>query len=151
MPTLKKGCACRFQLLLILASAVILGSKSCGAHDYVLLSQIRDSSNLEGQAPVFISPRNSVAQLCSPGTGIRFRLLLRLAGLRWRYSNAPPLCSPAILCFKVKVTLRLTVNQSVSQSVSQSVTLGVEPNLGLMTRYLLLFDSFGLVFVERPL
>jgi hypothetical protein len=37
---------------------------------------------------------------------------------------------------KVKVTLRLTVSQSVS--------LGVEPYLGLMTRYLLLFDSYGL-------
>jgi hypothetical protein len=34
---------------------------------------------------------------------------------------------------KVRVTLRLTVSQSVS--------LGVEPHLGLMTRYLLLFDS----------
>jgi hypothetical protein len=44
---------------------------------------------------------------------------------------------------KVKVTLRLTVSQSVS--------LGVEPHLGLMTRYLLLFDSYGLVFVGRPL
>jgi hypothetical protein len=44
---------------------------------------------------------------------------------------------------KVKVTLRLTVGQSIS--------LGVEPRLGLMTRYLLLFDSYGLVFVGRPL
>jgi hypothetical protein len=40
-------------------------------------------------------------------------------------------------------TLRLTVGQSVS--------LGVEPHLGLMTRYLLLFHSYGLVFVGRPL
>jgi hypothetical protein len=31
------------------------------------------------------------------------------------------------------------------------VSLGVEPHLGLMTRYLLLFDSYGLVFVGRPL
>jgi hypothetical protein len=44
---------------------------------------------------------------------------------------------------KVKVTLRLTVSQSVS--------LGVELHLGLMTRYLLLFDSYGLVFLGRPL
>jgi hypothetical protein len=44
---------------------------------------------------------------------------------------------------KVEVTLRLTASQSVSQSVS----LRVEPHLGLMTRYLLLFDSYGLVFV----
>jgi hypothetical protein len=38
---------------------------------------------------------------------------------------------------KVKATLRLTVSQSVS--------LGVEP------QYLLLFESYGLVFVGRPL
>jgi hypothetical protein len=44
---------------------------------------------------------------------------------------------------KIKVTLRLTISQSVS--------LGVEPHLGFMTRYLLLFDSYGLVFVGRPL
>jgi hypothetical protein len=37
------------------------------------------------------------------------------------------------------------------ESVSQSVSLGVEPHLGLMTRYLLLFDTFGLDFVGRPL
>jgi hypothetical protein len=34
---------------------------------------------------------------------------------------------------------------------SQSVSLGVEPNLWLMARFLLLFDSYGLVFVGRPL
>jgi hypothetical protein len=44
---------------------------------------------------------------------------------------------------KVKVTLRLTVSQSVS--------LGVEPHQGRMTKYLLLFDSYGLVFVGRLL
>jgi hypothetical protein len=44
---------------------------------------------------------------------------------------------------KVKVTLRLTVSQSAS--------LCVELHLGLMTRYLLLLDSYGLVFVGRSL
>jgi hypothetical protein len=44
---------------------------------------------------------------------------------------------------KVKVTLRLTVSQSVS--------LGVKPHLGPMTRYVLLYDSYGLVLVGRPL
>jgi hypothetical protein len=39
---------------------------------------------------------------------------------------------------KVEVTLPLTV--------SRSVNLVVEPHLGLMTKYLLLFDSSGLVF-----
>jgi hypothetical protein len=38
--------------------------------------------------------------------------------------------------FKVKVILRLTVSQSVS--------FCVEPHLGLMTRYFLLFGSYGL-------
>jgi hypothetical protein len=44
---------------------------------------------------------------------------------------------------KDKVTLGLTVSQPVS--------LGVEPRLGLMTIYFLLFDSYILVFVGRPL
>jgi hypothetical protein len=55
---------CRLQLLLALASAVIFRSESRET-DHILLSQIRDSSNLEGQVPVFISPRNRVAQLYS--------------------------------------------------------------------------------------
>jgi hypothetical protein len=53
---------CRLQLLLALASADIFGSGSHGTRDHNLLSQIRD---------------------------FHFRRLLRLAGLRWRYS-APP-------------------------------------------------------------
>jgi hypothetical protein len=44
-----------------LASAVILRAESYGTNDLILLSQIRDSPNLEGQIPVFISPRNRVA------------------------------------------------------------------------------------------
>jgi hypothetical protein len=66
----QRGGVCRLQLLLALTSAVILGSESRGTHDHILLSQIGDSSNLEGQVPVFISPRNRVGQfylqaLCS--------------------------------------------------------------------------------------
>jgi hypothetical protein len=49
--------------MLVLASAVILRSESRGTHDHILLSQIGDFRNLEGQVPVFISPRNRVAQL----------------------------------------------------------------------------------------
>jgi hypothetical protein len=61
--SLTRGRICRLQLLLALASAVILGSESRGARDLILLSQIRD---------------------------FLFRRLLRLAGLRWRYSTPPP-------------------------------------------------------------
>jgi hypothetical protein len=56
--SLTRGWVCHLQLLLALASAVILWSESRGTHDHILLSQIRNSPNLEGQVPVFIVPRN---------------------------------------------------------------------------------------------
>jgi hypothetical protein len=58
--SLTRGRVCRLQLLLGLASAVILRSESRGTCDHILLSQIRD---------------------------FPFRRLLRLAGLRWKYST----------------------------------------------------------------
>jgi hypothetical protein len=61
--SLTRGWVCVIRLLLVLASAFILRFQSRRTHDYILLSQIRDSPNLEGQVPVFISPRNRVAQL----------------------------------------------------------------------------------------
>jgi hypothetical protein len=57
-----RGQVCRLQLQLVLASAVILGSVFHETHDHILLSQIRDSPNLEGQVPVFISLRNRAAE-----------------------------------------------------------------------------------------
>jgi hypothetical protein len=42
------------------------------AYDKNLLSQIRDSPNLEGQVPVCISPRNRVAQLYPQALGSLF-------------------------------------------------------------------------------
>jgi hypothetical protein len=60
---LTRELVCRLQLLLVLASAVILVSESRGTRDHILLSQFRDSTNLEGQVPVSISPMNRVAQL----------------------------------------------------------------------------------------
>jgi hypothetical protein len=57
---LTRGQVCSLQLLLALASAVILGSES---RTRILLSQVRD---------------------------FPFRRLLRLVGLRWRYSTPPP-------------------------------------------------------------
>jgi hypothetical protein len=61
--SLTRGWVCHIQLLLALASAVILGSESRGTRDHILLSQIRD---------------------------FPFCRLLRLAGLRWKYSTSPP-------------------------------------------------------------
>jgi hypothetical protein len=67
-----RGWVCRLQFLLVLASAVILGSVSRGTHGHILLSRIRDFPNLEGQVPVFISPRNRVAQLYPQALGSLF-------------------------------------------------------------------------------
>jgi hypothetical protein len=51
------------KLLLGLASTVTLGSESRGTHDHILLSQIRDSLNLEDQVLIFRSGSDWVAQL----------------------------------------------------------------------------------------
>jgi hypothetical protein len=56
---LTRGQVCRLRLLLVLDSAVLFGSDSCGTRDHNLLSQIRD---------------------------FPFHRLLRVAGLGWRYS-----------------------------------------------------------------
>jgi hypothetical protein len=58
-PLWQRGRVCPLQLLLALASAVMFRSEFCGTH-HVLLSQIRDSPNLEGQVPPYLYP---------PGTG----------------------------------------------------------------------------------
>jgi hypothetical protein len=80
-----RGWVCRLQLLLVLASAVILRYESRGTHDRILLSQIRYFPNLEVQVPVFMSPRNRLARLYPQALGF-----LWLAGLRRRYSIPPP-------------------------------------------------------------
>jgi hypothetical protein len=89
-PSLRRGRICRLQLLLVLASTVILGSDSCRTHDHILLSQLRDSHNLENQVPVFISLRDRVVQLHSQALGSLFVSSYNwVVGLRWRYSNPP--------------------------------------------------------------
>jgi hypothetical protein len=62
-PSLTKGRVCLCYMLLVLASAVFLGSESLGTWDHILLSRTWD---------------------------FPFRRLLRLAGSRWRYSTPPP-------------------------------------------------------------
>jgi hypothetical protein len=43
------------------------------------------------------------------------------------------------------VQVQVQVQVTLRRTVSQSVSLGVEPHLGPMTRYLLLFGIYGLV------
>jgi hypothetical protein len=51
--SLARGWVCRLQLLLAFASTVFHRSDSRATRDHIVLSQIRDSFNLEGQVPVF--------------------------------------------------------------------------------------------------
>jgi hypothetical protein len=66
---------------------------------------------------------------------------------------SPTTIAPSLLSLPCRAQLNWLSSQSQSHIATdgQSVSLCVEPNLGLMTRYLLLFDSYGLIFVERPL
>jgi hypothetical protein len=64
-----RGWVCRLRSLLVLASAVILGSDCRGIHDHILRSQIEDFPNLEGQFPVFICPRDRVSLLYPQALG----------------------------------------------------------------------------------
>jgi hypothetical protein len=72
-PFLTRGLVCNLlvQLLLGLARAVTLGSKSHRTQT-IFCCLIWDSPILEGQVLVFISPRNRVAQLCPWALGSLF-------------------------------------------------------------------------------
>jgi hypothetical protein len=86
--SLTRGRVCILKSLLDFASSVILVSESRRTHDNILLFQIRDDPNLEGQVSVSISPPEQGDPVIIPGTGFSSRWLLRLAGLRWRYSTS---------------------------------------------------------------
>jgi hypothetical protein len=55
----------------------------------MLYCLIWDSPNLGGQVPAFISPQEQGGLVIPPGFGFPSRRLLRLAGLRCRYSSPP--------------------------------------------------------------
>jgi hypothetical protein len=84
-----EGASLSSTILLALASVVILGSESFRTHDHILLSQIRASPNLGGPGPRIYILQEQGAPVITPGTVFPFRRLLRLAGLRCRYSNLP--------------------------------------------------------------
>jgi hypothetical protein len=113
-----------------LTSTVILGSESRAIHDHILLSQVRDSANLEGQVPVFISPQEQGGPVVPPGSGLAFRLLLRLAGLRWRYSTPPP---HGNLLWSDLISERVSQSQFYVTTDGQSVSISWNkaPILGL--------------------
>jgi hypothetical protein len=91
LSSLARGCFCNLlvQMLLGLARAVILGSKSCRTHDHILLSHLR-LSQLWGPGHRIYIPQEQNGPDIPPGTRFPFCRLLRLAGLWRRHSNPPP-------------------------------------------------------------
>jgi hypothetical protein len=119
--SLTRGWVYSLQLLLALASAVILRSDSHETLDHILFPQIRDYPNLGNQVPVFISPRNRVAQLY-PRPWVPFSFSLRLAGLRWRYSTPPGsvlIC--LLLLYSVSISTETPVDHLYPVSMDTSV------------------------------
>jgi hypothetical protein len=90
-PSLTRGCVCNLlvQLLLGLPRAVTLGSKSRRTHDHILLPHMR-LPQPGGPGPRIYIPQEQGGPVILPSTGFPLCRLLRLAGMRWRYSNPPP-------------------------------------------------------------
>jgi hypothetical protein len=58
-----------------------------------------------GPAPRIYIPQEQHGRVIPPGTGFPFRRLLRLAGLRWKYSTPPPHGIPIITPAPVAIYL----------------------------------------------
>jgi hypothetical protein len=76
-PSSTRGRVCSLQLLLGLASADTLGSEYHRTRNHILMPHIWNSPNLEGQVPVFVSPRNRVGQLYTQALGGRVILTIK--------------------------------------------------------------------------
>jgi hypothetical protein len=86
---LTRGWVCRLQLLLVLASAFILMFESRRTQGHSLISQFETPPTWRPGPRISNLPEQG-GPVTSPGTGVPFRRLLRLAGLRWGYSTPPP-------------------------------------------------------------
>jgi hypothetical protein len=86
------GLVCKLMLLMFLASEVPLRSESGGTQDHILLvlSQFFWLPQLVEPGPRIYIPQEQGGPDIPPDTGFPFRRLLRLKGLRWRYSVPPP-------------------------------------------------------------
>jgi hypothetical protein len=131
-PSLTRGQVCNLLLLLVLASAVPLGSESRGTQDHILLSQFLRLPQPGGPGPRIYIPQEQGGPDILPGTGFPFRRLLRLAGLRWRYSIPPP---PGMFLFKSKSKSHYD-RQSVGQSILVSGSrLGPATNFSFSLKF----------------
>jgi hypothetical protein len=146
-----RGWVCYLQLLPALTSAFILRSKSHRTHDYILLSQIRDSPILEPKSP-YLYPQEQGGPVIPPPTQwVPFPLpfptgramvevilthLHTLEGqsaMPWCINSRRTEYKHSIADFEDVVILN-TVTSSQSQSYIATDGRSINKSLGLMTR-----------------
>jgi hypothetical protein len=117
-PSLTRRWVCNLlaQLLLGLARAVTLGSKSRITRNHTSLFHLRLLQPGEPDHCINI-PQDQCGPIILPGTGFPFRRLLRLAGLRWRYSNPPPHGNELKLKSKSKLRVVFSLHNSEKDQV----------------------------------
>jgi hypothetical protein len=155
-PSLTRGRACRLQLLLALASAVIFGSESRGTRDHILLSQIWDfpfvaSYDSQGygggirqsqsQSHIATDGQSVSKSWCRAQSGAHDQTFITVWQLRFCFCGAPSLtrgrvCLLYILLAWVWVWVWVWVLCYDQRSAGQSV-LEQSTHLGLTTRSLL--------------
>jgi hypothetical protein len=88
-PSLTRGRVCNllYNCFWVLPEQSLL-DRSPAELTAIFYCLVRDSPNLEGQVPVFISPSNRVSQLYPRALGFLFVAPYDSQGLRWRFSNS---------------------------------------------------------------
>jgi hypothetical protein len=102
LTSLTRGRVCNLLLLLVLTRQ----RSPAGLKTIFYCLNSWDPPNLEGQVPVFISPRNRVAQLCPRALCSLSVASYDSQGLRWRYSNPPPHGNFLVTCNVYKAQTR---------------------------------------------
>jgi hypothetical protein len=146
---------CRLQLLLVLASAVILRSESRATHDHIFTVSDSRLPQPGGSGPRIYIPQEQGGPVITPGTGFPFRRLLQLAGLRWRYSALPPGGvvwgpSPIYLTWsfiKFRPFLQATTRCTVMKSGSRVVFEGCV--YWLVSTMICLYKIFLMIFLKH--
>jgi hypothetical protein len=136
--SLMRRWVCRLQFLRAPASAAILGSQSRETEDHIILSQMR-LPQTGGPGPRIYIPQEQGGPVIPRGTGFPFLRLLRLAGLRWRYSNPPPSgCQVQSTPLSARTTHRKHIPSIVAccrphrKHVSDCELIGPLPALGVV-------------------
>jgi hypothetical protein len=175
-PSLTRGWVCNLLVLLLLglASAVTLGSKSCKIHDFVLLSHLRllqPAGPQEVGGPVippgtgfpFCRDRRSWCRAphWGPWPDFSFSFLLpdncfalRLGApslTRGRGRSRSYFTTDGVSQYVLVLGTTLEPEVTLRLMVSQPVCQGIEPTLGLVTKYYFMSESCCLVVVGRPL